>query len=98
MLEIVIPGMETLRLDHLVADFNGTLAVDGELLPDVMEALSSLRAKLDIPHSDGGRSPYESISSTLNMPVRSNRQGPNDGILEADQVANVNRFAAAGRC
>ena len=46
MLEVVVPGMETLRLDHLVADFNGTLAVDGVLLPGVMEALSSLRARL----------------------------------------------------
>lgn len=42
MLEIVIPGAETLRLDHLVADFNGTLACDGALLPGVGEALRRL--------------------------------------------------------
>ena len=42
MLEVVIPGAETLRLDFLVADFNGTLALDGALLPGVMEALCSL--------------------------------------------------------
>ena len=48
MLEVIIPGMETLRLKHLVADFNGTLAVDGALLPGVMEALSRLRTTLDI--------------------------------------------------
>jgi len=40
--------METLRLDYLVADFNGTLALDGSLLPGVKEALSNLRTKLDI--------------------------------------------------
>jgi soluble P-type ATPase len=48
MLEVAIPGMETLRLAHLVADFNGTLAMDGALLPGVTEALSSLRTNLDI--------------------------------------------------
>ncbi len=46
MLEIAIPGAEPLRLDHLVADFNGTLAVDGELLPGAGEALRRLAEKL----------------------------------------------------
>lgn len=46
MLEIAIPGAETLRLDHLVADFNGTLACDGALLPGVGEALCRLAGKL----------------------------------------------------
>lgn len=46
MLEIVIPGAETLRLDHLVADFNGTLAQDGMLLPGATEALGRLAEKL----------------------------------------------------
>lgn len=34
MLEINIPGHKTLQLHHLVADYNGTLACDGKLLPD----------------------------------------------------------------
>ena len=42
MLEIAIPGAETLRLEHLVADFNGTLALDGALLPGAAEALGRL--------------------------------------------------------
>lgn len=46
MLEIAIPGAGTLRLDHLVADFNGTLACDGALLPDVDEALRCLAQQL----------------------------------------------------
>jgi soluble P-type ATPase len=46
MLEIAIPGADTLRLDHLVADFNGTLAVDGELLPGVAEGLCQLAERL----------------------------------------------------
>lgn len=48
MFEVVVPGMETLRLDHLVADFNGTLAVDGALLPGVAEALRDLSARLEL--------------------------------------------------
>jgi soluble P-type ATPase len=48
MLEVDIPGGEPLRFAHLVADFNGTLAVDGVLIAGVAEALRTLRSKLDI--------------------------------------------------
>jgi soluble P-type ATPase len=48
MLEIAIPGAESLRLDYLVADFNGTLAVDGALLPGVAEACANLSQKLEV--------------------------------------------------
>ena len=48
MLEIAIPGSETLRLDYLVADFNGTLACDGVLLPGVTDALWLLAEPLEL--------------------------------------------------
>jgi soluble P-type ATPase len=48
MLEIDVPGAQLLRFDHLVADFNGTLAVDGVLIAGVAEALHSLSARLEI--------------------------------------------------
>ena len=48
MLEIPIHGAPTLRFAHLVADFNGTLAVDGVLIAGVAEALRTLAAALDI--------------------------------------------------
>lgn len=48
MLEIVIPGSDILRLDYLVADYNGTLACDGALLPGVGEALRRLAQRLAI--------------------------------------------------
>ena len=35
MLTISIPGGATLDIEHLVLDYNGTLAVDGVLLPGV---------------------------------------------------------------
>lgn len=48
MPDIAVPGWTTLRLEHLVLDFNGTLAVDGVLLPGVAEALPHLASRLDI--------------------------------------------------
>jgi soluble P-type ATPase len=38
--------MATLRFEHLVLDVNGTLALDGELIPGVAERLGALRASL----------------------------------------------------
>ena len=45
---IQIPGFGTLTLEHLVLDYNGTLAVDGALLPGVKEALNTLSDQLAI--------------------------------------------------
>lgn len=43
-----VPGLGTLTLKHLVLDYNGTLAVDGILLPGVAEGLRALAEDLDI--------------------------------------------------
>ena len=48
MLSITIPGFGAVTLDNLVLDYNGTLAVDGALLPGVKEALNSLAAQLSV--------------------------------------------------
>ena len=48
MIEISIPGYKTLQLQHLVLDYNGTLAFDGELLPGVKECLTALSKSLEI--------------------------------------------------
>jgi len=49
MITIMIPGQnKELKLQHLVLDYNGTLAVDGILLPGVREKLVSLSSMLDI--------------------------------------------------
>ena len=48
MITIDIPGFGALALEHLVLDFNGTLAVDGELLPGVAERLAALGSRLSI--------------------------------------------------
>ena len=43
-----IPDFGTFNIDHLVCDFNGTLAVDGELLPGVAEALNALAESMQV--------------------------------------------------
>jgi soluble P-type ATPase len=48
VLRVDIPGHGALRIEHLVLDFNGTLAVDGTLLPGVKSRLSRLVVGLRI--------------------------------------------------
>jgi soluble P-type ATPase len=48
MIALDVPGFGGLRLEHLAVDFNGTLAVDGALLPGVTERLEALSAALAI--------------------------------------------------
>ncbi|PHR27422.1 MAG: ATPase P [Desulfotalea sp.] len=42
MIEIVIPGGATLSIHHLVLDYNGTVALDGQLIEGVVERLKLL--------------------------------------------------------
>lgn len=48
MISIAIPDFGTITLEHLVLDFNGTLAVDGAVLPGVAERLAALAPRLSI--------------------------------------------------
>ena len=48
MIKIDIPGFSSLSLEHLVLDFNGTLAVNGKLLPGIHERLRVLATQLKI--------------------------------------------------
>lgn len=48
MIEINIPGRSPLRLEHLVTDVNGTLAVDGQLIPGVAKQIGALSDRLTI--------------------------------------------------
>ncbi len=48
MIELTIPGRGRLTLEHLVLDVNGTLALDGELINGVEQALAELRDRLQI--------------------------------------------------
>ena len=48
MIEISIPGFKHLQLEHLVLDYNGTVAVDGSLIPGVKDRLQKLEENLRI--------------------------------------------------
>jgi P-type E1-E2 ATPase len=48
MITIKIPGFGDVQLVHLVLDYNGTLAVDGKVLPGVGEALTALSSEVEI--------------------------------------------------
>ena len=47
MIAVDIPGLRELSLEHLVLDYNGTLAEDGNLLPGVAAALKALAQVTD---------------------------------------------------
>jgi P-type E1-E2 ATPase len=48
MLTVAIPGREPLHLEHLVLDYNGTLACDGDLVDGVKDRLVALSKQLRI--------------------------------------------------
>jgi soluble P-type ATPase len=48
MITIDIPGYKKIEAEHLVLDYNGTLAIDGTLITGVREILNSLAADVKI--------------------------------------------------
>jgi len=48
MLSVQVPGFGTLRIAHLVLDYNGTLARDGRLLRGVKVRLERLARSLRV--------------------------------------------------
>jgi len=48
MIRIEIPGREEIIIKHIVFDVNGTLALDGTLLPEVSSLLMELRERTNI--------------------------------------------------
>lgn len=48
MIKVAIPGIGELSLEHVVFDVNGTLAVDGKLLPGVPDLFQELKQHLTI--------------------------------------------------
>ena len=48
MLKINIPGREELALNHLILDYNGTIAEDGEIIDSIRPRLAELSKELSI--------------------------------------------------
>jgi soluble P-type ATPase len=97
MIEIIIPGYHSLRLEHLVMDYNGTLAKDGCLLEGVRARLESLAGQMNlhvITADTFGMARSELIGLPCNLvflPVEEQVQGKLAYIdsLGRDQVAAI---------
>jgi soluble P-type ATPase len=48
MIEVEVPGFGRLEIEHLVLDYNGTLAVDGRLVDGVADDLNALADRLTV--------------------------------------------------
>jgi len=48
MIEITIPGMDKFIIKNILCDVNGTLALDGSLIPGVAEKIRSLMKRVNI--------------------------------------------------
>jgi soluble P-type ATPase len=48
MIRLAIPGRAEIELHHAVFDINGTLAIDGKLIPEVIDRLQELSAHLSL--------------------------------------------------
>jgi P-type E1-E2 ATPase len=48
MIELDVPGRGRMQFDHLVSDVNGTLALDGDLMPGVAQRIAALKGRLTI--------------------------------------------------
>lgn len=48
MIEMTIPGRRNIQINSLVLDVNGTIALDGTLLPGVVEKLRLIRDRVNI--------------------------------------------------
>lgn len=48
MIEYKIPGYGLIKAKYLVLDYNGTIAIDGMLIPGVKEMLNRIAADLDV--------------------------------------------------
>lgn len=46
MISVEIPGRDTLKLEHLVFDVNGTLVVGGRIVPGIPEMLAALSGRI----------------------------------------------------
>lgn len=87
MIQVEIPGWRSLQLDHLLLDLNGTLALDGGLLP-IQDRVRALAAQLHVQLlSADTNETLEAVASELGVPWT--RLAPGGG--EAGQKADLAR-------
>ena len=97
MIEIDIPGFEKNRLSHLVLDYNGTLAVDGQLITGVKQCLIDLSNDIHIHILTAGtfgsvKQQLEDITCELSiLPTQDQANGKLNYVnnLGAEQVVSI---------
>jgi soluble P-type ATPase len=97
MIDIKIPGYGHLEFDHLVMDYNGTMACDGHLVNGIKEILDALSGEIDIhvlTADTFGRaaSQLENVAATLSiLPVEAQDKGKLAYIrnLGADRTVSI---------
>ena len=89
MIELTIPGRGELRIEHIVTDVNGTLAVDGILPDGLAKRIGALRDRLTIhllTADTHGRQAV--IDQQLNL-TAVRIKGGNEAQQKADYVKNL---------
>lgn len=89
MIELTIPGRGELRIEHIVTDVNGTLAVDGILPDGLAKRICALRDRLTIhllTADTHGRQAV--IDQQLNL-TAVRIKGGNEAQQKADYVKNL---------
>lgn len=97
-MNLEIPGYGTLRINHVVMDYNGTLAVDGIPVDGVGPALEKLSASLEL-HVLTADTFGRAASGLKNMPCRLSVLPPGDqAAAKRDYVGKLGpeRTAAIG--
>lgn len=89
MIEINISGRGILRLEHLVTDVNGTLAIDGQLIEGVAQRIGSLRNRLTVHMLTADTHGRQSVIDTqLNLKALRIKPG-NEPEQKADYVRQL---------
>jgi soluble P-type ATPase len=89
MIELTIPGRGPLRLEHLVTDVNGTIALDGILIEGLAKRINALRDRLEIhmlTANTNGR--QAAIDALLNLKSTTVQPG-NEGLTKAEFVRKL---------
>jgi P-type E1-E2 ATPase len=87
VIEIAIPGRTTFRITYLILDLNGTIAVDGTLMPGVQERLIELSKSVEIivVTADTNRNAERLL---MNLPVAVHTIGETDEGVQKERLVS----------
>jgi len=89
MFEIDIPGFGSIRLEHLVSDYTGTLSVNGKIVPGIKDRLNRISKflKIHILTADTfgtARSELEGVDCEIHI-----LKGANHDVKKEDYVKKI---------